>query len=345
MIPTLALLLAVAADPDPPVVPAEPRYELQFEDGSVVIATLPDAGVGIVTRFGTLTVPFADIKKVRIGFRYPEGVEAKVRRAVDDLGSPDHAEREAAQKALLALGEYALPRVRAGATSDVPEVARRCEAILAKLLTTLSDDQIDRPEADEIVTAEMTLRGKLAAGDFKANTKHFGAVAVKVADLKGVRPLGGAKSEGVFTVAAAKHAAPKWRTFFDTGLDVEKGQPFEVKAAGKIDQNPDQPGKATCGPEGNSSWQVAGPQGGGGERRLPGGLGGPRAVDELPSPPACTSGALYGRIGPSGPLFKIGERHKEPKAATGGRLYLVIAPTPASVPCVGEFEVKVRLGK
>ncbi len=339
MLPTLALLLAAAADTTPPVVPTEPRYELTFEDGSVVIATLPNTGVSIATNFGTLAVPFADIKKVRIGFRYPDGVEAKVRRAMDALGSPDHADREAGQKTLIALGEYALPTVRAGVNSDVPEVARRSEVILAKLLATLTDDQLDRPDVDEIVTAEMTLRGKLTSGDFKATTRHFGAVAVKVGDLKAVRPLGVPKAEGVFTLATSKYAAPKWRTFFDTGLDVERGQSFEVKAAGKIDLDPDRPGKQACGPDGGSGL-VAGPLG----ERAPPPPGQPAPSGGVWGQ-SYTSGALYGRIGASGPLFKIGEKHKELKASASGRLYLIIAPTATGVPCTGEFEAKVTLGK
>jgi RNA polymerase sigma factor (sigma-70 family) len=49
---------------------------------------------------------------------------------VRQLGSPAFAVRQAAEKKLRALGPRAKSAVRAGLTSEVPETARRCEAIL-----------------------------------------------------------------------------------------------------------------------------------------------------------------------------------------------------------------------
>lgn len=337
----LALVAAVAAvgrgappaaDPKP-VVGSDPEYECRFDDGSVVVVTLAESSLVTQTKFGKMTVPLAEVKKIEMGFRYPPGMEAKVRQAVEDLGSREFGTREAAQKTLVGCGEYAVPLVRAGTQSAVPEVAERCAAILKKVTATLPAEQSDPPMEDVITTEDMVIRGKIASESFRANTKLFGELTVKLTDLRELRPLGG-RFVGTFTVDAVKHAAPGWKTFFDTGLEVEKGQPVEVTATGKIDQHLQAPGKHTTGPGGTGA-RVPGP-GQGGYRR---GFG----DDDMPY--THTSGALYGRIGGSGKLFKIGERTTIPKAAESGRLYLVIAPSSFGGGSKGEYEVKVKLGK
>ena len=114
----LAAMLALAAD-DKPVVPPEPEYECRFDDGSVVMLTLGESAVVTRTKFGELTVPLAEVKKIQMGFRYPPGVEAKVRQAVEDLGSRDFSTREAGHKTLVGVGEYAVPHMIEGGGGSV----------------------------------------------------------------------------------------------------------------------------------------------------------------------------------------------------------------------------------
>ena len=54
-----------AAD-EKPVVPPEPEYECRFDDGSVVRLTVGVSAVTVKTRFGPMTVPLADVRKVEI---------------------------------------------------------------------------------------------------------------------------------------------------------------------------------------------------------------------------------------------------------------------------------------
>jgi len=337
----LFTLAAVAAD-DKPVIPPEPEYECRFDDGSVVRLTVGTSAVVVRTRFGPMTVPLADTLRIQMGFRYPVGVEAKVRRALDDLSSPDFRTREAAQKSLVGFGEYAVPLVKAGTSNTVPEVAERCVAILKTITATLPDDKSDPVQEDVITTAEMVIRGKITSDEFTATSKYFGQTKVKLVDVRELRPLGG-RFIGTFPLDAGKYAAVGWKTFFDTGLVVEKGQAVEFSTTGKIDLNAANPKQFTCGPNGGGT-QVPGP---GAQRNqeieILGG-GGLRPVSPEGYGPLYSSGAVYGRIGANGTLFKIGEKLTVPKAADGGRLYLVIAPS-SNGASKGEFEVKVRLGK
>lgn len=327
---------------DKPVVPPEPEYECRFDDGSVVRLTVGVSAVTVKTKFGPMTLPLADARKIEMGFRYPDGVEPKVRQAIDDLGSTDFRTREAGQKALVGFGEYSIPLVKAGTQSGTPEVAERCATILKTIAATLPDDKSDPPMDDVITTDDMIVRGKITSDSFKATSKYFGETTVKLVHLREMRPVGG-RFVGTFPLDAGKYAAVGWKTFFDTGLDVEKGQPLEVSATGKIDLHPASLKQYVCGPNGGGT-QVAGP----GQRLgdpggfRGGGLGAPPGVEAYG--PLYTSGALYGRIGASGPLFKIGEKLTVPKSADAGRLYLVIAPSTYGA-SKGEFDVKVRLGK
>ena len=334
--------VSVVTANDKPVAPREPEYECRFKDGSVVRLTVGLSVVTVQTKFGPMTVPLADARKIEMGFRYPEGVEAKVRRALDDLGSADFRTREAAQKTLVGIGEYAIPLVKAGTQNSVPEVADRCAVIYKAISATLPDDKSDPVLEDVITTDDMTLRGKITTDSFKATSKYFGETTVKLVYVRELRPVGG-RFIGTFPLDAGKYAAVGWKTFFDTGLDVEKGQAVEISATGKIDLHAASPGQMKCGPAGGGT-QVAGPGQRFQEEQIIRGGGGLQPVDFGGYGPLYTAGALYGRIGASGPLFKIGDKLTVPKASDTGRLYLVIAPSNYGA-SKGEFDVKVRLGK
>ena len=340
----IALLVAPAWADDKPVVPSEPEYDCRFDDGSVVRMTVGASSVVVQSKFGKMTVPLSEVKKIEMGFRYPDGMEAKVRQAVDDLGSRDFRTREAAQKTLIGCGEYAVPLVKAGTQSGTPEVAERCVAILKSITATLPEDKSEPAMEDVITTDDMVIRGKITSDSFAARTRYFGETRVKLVDVRELRPVGG-RFVGTFTLDAAKYAAVGWKTFFDTGLEVAKGQPLEISASGKIDLLPQTPGKTTTGPTGGGG-QVPGP----GERMMVeegglrgGGLGAP-GISPGYAQSLHASGSLYGRIGASGKIFKIGDKLTVPKAAEAGRLYLVIAPS-AHGASKGEYEVKVNLGK
>lgn len=335
----VVLVAHVARADEPTVTPPEAEYECVFEDGSVVRMTLGVSTITVETRFGEMKVPLREAAKIRMGFRYPAGVEEKVRRAVADLGSRDFRTREAAHKTLLGCGEYAVPIVRAGVSDPTPEVAERCATILKTITATLPEDKVDPARDDVITTAEMTIRGRITSDAFQARSRYFGEMKVRFHDLKEFRPVG-KRHIGTFTLDAAKHAAPGWRTFFDTQLDVESGQPMTITATGTIDLQPRSPGKLTSGP-GGSGPQVPGP-GVSVQEGVIGG-GGFQPTGRVVYPPH-TSGAVYGRIGETGAVFLIGEKLTLPKAPATGRLFLVIAPSPHGA-SQGEYEVKVQLGK
>jgi hypothetical protein len=327
----LAALVAVSVPAA--AVADEPLFEAKFMDGSVVMVSVTEASVAIQTKYGRLTVPLSEVKKIDLGFRYPEGVEDKVKAAVEDLGASDYKTREEAQKTLIAAGEYAVPAVKAGLKGGSPEVSERCGQILKKIGDKVSAEKLEPREADVIVTEELTIRGRIETPAFKARNKYFGEATVKLVDLKEFRPVG-AKQDSTFGLDSAKYAKQQWAAWYDTGVEVSKDQPLEVTCTGKIDQWSQTPGQYMAGPNGTQA-QVAGPGAGVG---MPGGPAG-----GFPGG-GYQSGAVYGRVGANGAVFKIGESYKQGGAPATGKLFLIIAPSNWGNDSLGEYQVKVKVG-
>ena len=174
---------ALGADSTPPGLP----YIGGFADGSALPVFLPEGKVTIATKYGKLSIPLSEIVRIELGFRYPEGMEAKVTAAIGDLGASEFKQRDEAQKKLEAWGELALPALRKAAKGDNPESVRRSEEILAKLLAKLPKDLRDAPEYDVIVMENSSVRGTIETTGLKANTKFFGETTLKLADLRTLR--------------------------------------------------------------------------------------------------------------------------------------------------------------
>src|SRR5436309_1651496 len=77
----VALLTPLPGEPQKPKGETE-LYEVRLADGSVVKMRLLTEEIEVATRYGTLKVPMADIRRIDIGFRYPEGTEKRIEAAV-----------------------------------------------------------------------------------------------------------------------------------------------------------------------------------------------------------------------------------------------------------------------
>jgi hypothetical protein len=295
----------------------EPLFEARFLDGSLVMLSTRETTIVVNTKYGKLTVPLNEIKKIDLGFRYPAGVEAGVKAAMEDLASSDYKIREEGQKRLIAFGEYAVAPVKAGIGSSTPEVAERCSQIMKKLTETLPSEKLEPRELDVVVTEELTIRGAIGTKSILAKNKYFGEATVSQ-----------------FSLDASKYAQPNWAAWYDTGLEVSKDLAIEISVTGQINLAPPNVPGVPCGPNGLSAAAVppgAIPPGG----QVPGGQ--PRAASSM--------GAVYGRIGPNGEMFKIGANYKQSGAPASGKLYLIIGQSRFSTECSGEYKVTVKSGR
>src|SRR5262249_42622864 len=80
-----------------------------FHDGTKVRMVIQQDHLDVVTKYGKLTVPTTEIRRVEFGFRVPDDVAKKIEAAIANLGSANFPEREAATKELAALGRLAYP--------------------------------------------------------------------------------------------------------------------------------------------------------------------------------------------------------------------------------------------
>lgn len=320
---------ASAQPPKPPAPPpTAPEFEIKFTDGGSLRIQALDESVVVVTKYGKLTVPLAEVRRVEFGFRYPPGTEAKIDALVGRLGADAFRDREEAERQLVAFKELALPAVRRAVKSTDPEVARRAEAVARKLAAVVPEDRQAVKDYDTVETAEFTARGRVAAAKLRVKSRQFGESALPVEELRAVRGLNTPAAAGELTVDAARYARLNWAGWFDTGVDVTADGPLQITAAGTIDQWPQEPGRYLCGPNGNGTAVMQGPAGG------PGG-----------QPARFASGMLVGRIGPHGPLFPVGASYRAPRAGQTGRLYLVIAPSHwGNDNATGSYKVTVRAG-
>jgi hypothetical protein len=301
-----------------------PVFEAKFVDDSVLKVVTLESVLTVSTKYGKLTIPLADVVRLEVGFRFPEGVEAQVEQAIDSLGSPSFRAREDAEAALFKLAEYAAPALRRAAKHTDPEVSRRAGSLLKRLTEKLPEEKMTLKDYDLVETAEATVRGKVETVAVKVKNQVLGETSLRLADLRSLRSTAAVGSE--FTVEG-RFARSNDQSWYDSGLDITNDQPLEITADGTVDLAPQQGGQFTSGPGGN-------PNNGNTMFRFPNGGG----MQVIP-------GALYGRIGPNGSPFLIGTSHKSSRPPASGRLYLKIGSSNwGGVDPSGGYKVKVRVG-
>jgi hypothetical protein len=296
-------------------------FELRTLDDTVMKVVLLEPSLSLVTRYGKLTVPAGEVRRLEFGFRYPEGVEEKITKGIADLGSPDFRTREDAEQRLAELGHFAIPALRRAVKGEDPEVVRRARAVLKLLESKLGEDKAEFRDYDVVETAEFTAKGRLELGALKVRTKYFGDATVKLTDIKSFRSAG-SSSQAEFALDAAKYAKMTQTDWMETSIEVSSGQLLEVTASGKIDQWPQGPGQYMCEPNGLQGYAGGFLPGGGVRVGLP--------------------GQIMGKIGTNGTPFAIGASYKG-KIGDSGKLYMRIGPSPWNCDSTGSYKVIVNV--
>jgi hypothetical protein len=177
-----------ADDPLKPKI--DPRaVEVRFGDSSVLKLTLRDEKVEIVTPYGKLLVPVADIQKIEFATRLSEADEKRIPKLIGDLGSSDFAARDAATAELLKLAEKAYPALLKAQDSKDPEVVRRATDLVEKIRDAVPKEALEVRPDDVIYTEKSKFTGRISAASLKANSPHFGEVEVKLTDVRTMRSL------------------------------------------------------------------------------------------------------------------------------------------------------------
>src|SRR5262245_37596534 len=92
---------SLAQESTPPASTSRPSSaEVRFADGSIVRMTLLQESIDVQTKYGKLTIPVNEIRKVEFGLHVPPEVQSQLTQSIKRLGSEVYKERDAAGKDL-----------------------------------------------------------------------------------------------------------------------------------------------------------------------------------------------------------------------------------------------------
>lgn len=313
----LALCLTLAASTwslaqEQPVSSPPSLAEVRFADGSVVRMTLLQEYVDVQTKYGKLTVPLCDVRRIEFGLHVPPEVHQQINQSIKRLASDVYKERDGASKELVQVGHFAYPMLQKASRSSDQEVVNRAVSVIKQISERVGPELLKMREEDVIHTAEFPIIGRITSDTIKAKSPHFGEVALKLSELRTMhlRQQGG-KQEIALDAAKFGSSLEQW---CDTGIITDATQRVCITSEGQVDLWPQGPGQYMAAPKG---YNTAGKGG------------------------QFLAGALIGRIGENGKAFLIGERY-EGSVTEEGKLYLQIVPSPWNNASVGEYRVRIQ---
>jgi hypothetical protein len=77
-------------------VPRPNLAEVRFGDGSLVRMTILQDDLEVMTKYGKLTIPLREIRRIDFGLHLPEGVGQHIDQSIKHLGSETYKERDEA---------------------------------------------------------------------------------------------------------------------------------------------------------------------------------------------------------------------------------------------------------
>jgi hypothetical protein len=321
-------MLAFSQEPRSPTKPTNQgsAVEAHLGDESVLNVVLLHDQIDVATRFGRLSVPAKEIRRIEIGVRISPEKSRRIEQAIARLASNQFKQREAASEELLRLREAAYPALLKETKSTNPEVADRARKLVKTLRETVQPERLLPSPSDHVVTDTMTIVGRIELEAFKIKTPYFGEQTLSLGELKSLR-WPAASHEAKLVVDAEKYAGQD-EAWMDTKIDVKWGVKLRMSAEGVVDLWPIAPevGVYVAGPEGMATTGAA--------VVVPGGRVANRVATRL------RPGALLGRIGEGGKPFVVGAEFAQ-RADDDGRLYLRIAPSPWNNASAGSFSVRI----
>jgi hypothetical protein len=176
----------------------QPRkpVEVRFVDDSTMKLTLQIERFELITPYGKLLIPVADIHQIEFGLRVPGDLSKRIEALIDDLGSDTFQKRETASAQLFALREKAYRHLLLAAKHKDLEIVRRAEELLGKIRESVAADLLEAPTYDLVYTEDSKIAGQITGTVLKVTTFQFGDQELKLADLRGLRTLRAGSDSG-----------------------------------------------------------------------------------------------------------------------------------------------------
>ncbi len=154
-----------------------------FHDGTTIHKAVLQDAIEITTKYGKLTIPAADIRRIEFGLHSDNDAAKKIEDLVKALGSEDFAARETASKDLVKLGAVAVAPLEQAAKSPDKEIATRAKTALDTIRASVPADRLHLKEDDVVTTHDCVITGKISGTVLKAQTENFGELQFKMAQL------------------------------------------------------------------------------------------------------------------------------------------------------------------
>lgn len=295
-------------------------------DGSVISGRLALSEIEVETDFGKLKVPIAKLKTFTPGLGSHPDLGTKIVDLIEDLGSSDFGEREAAQKALLEMGPSVRMELEKRADDKDTERRTRIRKILTEFDELADDEEVDPDEPeharglmiqrDAVETSEFTIIGRIVQQNFMI-TSLYGPLTVRLADIRKAQRDIGERPElrKNFAVDGTDLVQSNFKS---TGIRVQRGDKITVAADGTITMTP-WGNEAITTPDGstNYGWYIPG--------QIPG-------------------GSLVARIGDNGNIFKVGSKSNFTADRAGILQFAVAVQSDyANNAFPGRYNVKLRV--
>ena len=208
LLATLALTLPAIGGAAPKEKPEEATaksaeagpVEVHFTDDSRLKVRLRDEKIELVTPYGKLQIPAADIRRIEFATRVSDETAKKIDAAVVSLGSNEFKTREQASAELAALGATTYTALLKAAKNADAEVARRAQELVTKVREEVPAEQLEVRPYDVIYTEHSKIAGRIQGSALKVTTAQFGDQMMKLSDVRSLHAPG-SEPEAEATVA------------------------------------------------------------------------------------------------------------------------------------------------
>jgi hypothetical protein len=187
----------------PIVAAAGLEAEVRCVDDSVLKLKILDERLNVSTRYGSLQVPVADIRRIEFATRVTPEVAERVSLLISNLNHPDFDAREKATAELRELRERAyFPLLKAIKHQD-PEISRRAEETVRYIQQKVPPGQLDVREYDVIYTDDSKFTGMIGSAILRVQTTMFGEQSLRLADIRSLKSGMSIAAEEVANAPAA----------------------------------------------------------------------------------------------------------------------------------------------
>jgi hypothetical protein len=205
------------------------EVEVKCCDDSVLKLRLLDEKLELQTKYGVLSIPAADIRRIEFAPRIPPADAERISLAISRLSHPDYQIRERASAELLTFRERAYPFLLRATKSDNPEVSRRAEEAIRAIQSRVPAALLESREYDLVTTEDCKIVGRLTTAALRVHTTQFGEQLLRLSDLR-VLSAGSTMSETATAppaptnLMAFQHQFGKELTYTLTGYTPGTGQ-------------------------------------------------------------------------------------------------------------------------